>query len=219
MYQLLIFDWDGTLMDSSARIVSSMQNAAAALALAVPSKEAIRDIIGLGLTEAIDIICPGISAIDNAKLCEQYSIHYVQLDTTQTPLYPQVRQTLENLHRHGYRLAVATGKSRKGIDRVFAQTGLGDLFETSRGADETKSKPDPLMLEQILQETGVRVQDALMIGDTSYDLEMANRIDMPSIAVSYGMHQIELLKTYQPALCVDEFSQIETWLKKMENKV
>ncbi|MGB1238970.1 MAG: HAD hydrolase-like protein, partial [Pseudomonadales bacterium] len=115
--KLLIFDWDGTVMDSSARIVSSMRAGAAEIALEVPSEDAVRDIIGLGLSEAIDILVPGISARDNQRLAQAYAKHYRDLDKTPTPLYPQVRETLTNLKSKGYQLAVATGKSRAGIDR------------------------------------------------------------------------------------------------------
>jgi len=219
LFKLLIFDWDGTLMDSSTRIVSSMQSAAKSLSLRVPTSEAVRNIIGLSLEPAINILIPGISLTDNQQLCAAYSEHYRYRDQSETPLYPGVERTLQSLHAKGYLLAVATGKGRGGIDRVFAQTGLGPLFVTSRGADETKSKPDPLMLRQILEQTGVSAQQALMIGDTSYDLEMAQRIAMPSIAVSYGMHSMEKLRSYQPILEVDEFQQIETWLdRQMEKK-
>jgi len=206
-------------MDSAARIVSSMQSAANSLSLKVPGSEAVRDIIGLSLEHAINILIPGISPADNQQLSDAYSQHYRYHDQSPTPLYPGVEQSLQSLNSKGYLLAVATGKGRAGIDRVFTQTGLGPLFIASRGADETKSKPDPLMLKQILEQTGVSAQQALMIGDTSYDLEMAQRIAMPSIAVSYGMHALEKLRSYQPILEVDKFQQIETWLdRQMEKK-
>ena len=206
-------------MDSAARIVSSMQSAASSLSLKVPTSEAVRDIIGLSLEQAINILIPGISPTDNQQLSSTYSQHYRYLDNSATPLYPGVERTLASLKTKGYLLAVATGKGRGGIDRVFAQTGLGPLFVTSRGADETKSKPDPLMLRQILEQTGISAQQSLMIGDTSYDLEMAQRIAMPSIAVTYGMHCVEKLRSYQPILEVDKFQQIETWLdRQMEKK-
>ncbi|MCJ8340103.1 MAG: HAD-IA family hydrolase [Pseudomonadales bacterium] len=219
MFKLLIFDWDGTLMDSSARIVSSMQSAASSLSLSIPTSEAVRNIIGLSLEQANKLLIPGISDNDNQQLCAAYSEHYRYRDQTPTPLYPGVQSTLLSLHDKGYLLAVATGKGRGGIERVFAETGLGPLFVTSRGADETKSKPDPLMLRQILQQTDIAAQQAIMIGDTSYDLEMAQRANMPSVAVSYGMHSLETLRRYKPILEVDKFQQIEPWLdRQMEMK-
>ena len=212
MYKLLIFDWDGTLMDSSQKIVSSMQLAAQHLSLAVPSCGAVRNIIGLSLEQANKIMIPGISAADNRLLQRAYSEHYTKDDKTETPLYKNVVSSLWRLKDKGYVLAVATGKSRRGLDRVLDETGLGEVFSLSRGADEAKSKPDPLMLQQILSQTGIDVSDSLMIGDTSYDLEMAQQINMSSIAVSYGMHSVERLKIYKPLLVVDQFQCIEDWL-------
>ncbi|NQZ30344.1 MAG: HAD-IIIA family hydrolase [Oceanospirillaceae bacterium] len=212
MFKLLIFDWDGTLMDSSDRIVSSMQRAAKALSLSVPSKEAIRNIIGLSLEQANKIIIPGISAANNKLLQQQYSHQYSQIDKTATPFYPDVLESLMRLKNKGYMLAVATGKSRRGLDRVLAEASLGGMFDITRGADEAKSKPDPLMLTQIIEAVGVSITQAVMVGDTSYDLEMAQRIGMPSIAVSYGMHSVERLKKYNPVMVADKFLQIEEWL-------
>ncbi len=219
MFKLLIFDWDGTIMDSSARIVSSMQTAAKGLELPVPSSSAIENIIGLSLAVANKILIPGISAADSQRLTDSYSEQYRSLDNTATPLYQEVRETLTNLQAKGYLLAVATGKSRQGVKRVLEQTKLSALFSLYRGADETRSKPDPLMLAEILQQTEVSVEQAIMIGDTSYDLEMAQNIEMASIAVSYGMHSVELLKSFNPVVVVDEFKQIESWLdSQMESE-
>ncbi len=219
MFKLLIFDWDGTIMDSSARIVSSMQTAAKSLELPVPSSSAIENIIGLSLAVANKILIPGISAEDSQRLTDSYSEQYRSLDNTATPLYQDVRETLTNLQAKGYLLAVATGKSRQGVKRVLEQTKLSALFSLYRGADETRSKPDPLMLAEILQQTKVSVEQAIMIGDTSYDLEMAQNIEMASIAVSYGMHSVELLKSFNPVVVVDEFKQIESWLdSQMESE-
>ena len=206
-------------MDSSARIVSSMQTAAKGLELSIPSSSAIENIIGLSLAEANKILIPGISAEDSQRLTDSYSEQYRSLDSTATPLYQEVRETLTSLQAKGYLLAVATGKSRQGVKRVLEQTKLSALFSLYRGADETKSKPDPLMLAEILQQTKVSVAQAIMIGDTSYDLEMAQNIEMASIAVSYGMHSVELLKSFNPVVVVDEFKQIESWLdSQMESE-
>ena len=211
-YKLLIFDWDGTLMDSAARIVSSMQNAATELQLPIPDEQSIRNIIGLSLGIAIDQIVPNISAADNKRLCAGYSDHYREFDQTPTPLYKGVEESMFRLKDKGYTLAVATGKSRKGLDRALANTGFDKIVTVSRGADETKSKPDPLMLEEILHATQFSASQALMIGDTSYDLEMAQNLNMPSIGVSYGMHSIDVLKQYKPVFIADKFQSIEQWL-------
>ncbi|UTW14358.1 HAD-IA family hydrolase [Marinobacterium rhizophilum] len=212
MYKLLIFDWDGTVIDSAARIISSMQRSALDLDLAPLDAEAIRNIIGLGLPEAIRALVPGIDAAGIDAMRERYAHYYVTGDDTPTHLFAGARSSLGRLQRKGYRLAVATGKNRRGLDRVFAQTGLGSLFELSRCADETTSKPDPHMLHEILQQTGVDVSDALMVGDTEYDLEMGHRAGMATVAVSYGAHHIDRLKPWRPVLEIDNFPELEHWL-------
>lgn len=216
MYKLLIFDWDGTLMDSAARIVSSMQAAARDLSLAVPSDQAVRDIIGLGLPEAIDILIPGISAADNEAMRQRYGHFFLGADDTPLAFYPDAFDGLFRLKAAGFQLAVATGKSRRGIDRVFSDYQLGEVFCASRGADETLSKPDPLMLHEILEQTGVALEQAIMIGDTEYDLAMAQRANMHSLGVSYGMHSVARLEQFSPQVIVDDFKAMETWL--MERK-
>ncbi len=213
MYKLLIFDWDGTVIDSASRIISSMQSAARDCKLPVPTDAAVMNIIGLGLPEAIRILIPEISddGIDQMRL--RYGHHFLGENTTPTPLFAGAQKTLESMHKKGMRMAVATGKSRRGLDRAFAQTGLAYVFETSRCADETVSKPDPLMLEEILAETGVDRSEAVMIGDTEYDLDMGRRAGMDVIAVSYGAHHIDRLKGFDPVLEVHNFPELEQWLE------
>jgi phosphoglycolate phosphatase len=210
--KLLIFDWDGTIMDSSDRIVSSMQLACQHLSITPPSHQAVCDIIGLSLDIAIKKIIPGVSEGQVKALIAAYSEQYIHLDTTQTPLYEGVTETMQALKDAGYLLGVATGKSRRGLDRVLAQTELDQFIDFRKGADEANSKPDPLMLSQILTQSGLNANQAFMIGDTSYDLEMAQRINMPSIGVSYGMHSIEILNQFKPKYIADTFPQIEQWL-------
>lgn len=212
MYSLLIFDWDGTVIDSTARIVSSMQSAARDLDLRHLQDHEAREIIGLGLPEAIQALYPGISNEVLVPMRDRYVYHYMEGDSTPTSLFPGVQQSLESLHRKGYRLAVATGKSRQGLDRVLADTGLGWLFEITRCADETTSKPHPHMLEEILVESGISVGDAVMIGDTEFDLKMGVQAGMDTIAVSYGAHHIDRLKQYNPVLEMHVFSDLEAWL-------
>ena len=211
-YKLLIFDWDGTVIDSAARIISSMQRAAAELGLEPLGAEAIRNIIGLGLPEAIRALIPGVDDAGIECMRERYAYYYVSGDDTPAHLFPGARSSLESLHRKGYRLAVATGKNRRGLDRVFAQTGLGSLFELSRCADETTSKPDPHMLHEILQQTGLDASEALLVGDTEYDLEMGHRAGVGTVAVSYGAHHIDRLKPWRPVLEIDNFPELEHWL-------
>jgi phosphoglycolate phosphatase len=219
MYDLLVFDWDGTLIDSAARIISSMHKATLDLPLDPVSDEAIRNIIGLGLPEVMQQLFPGIDAHIQGRACEAYS-HYYLHDKTPTQLFPGVEAGLLRLKESGYQLAVATGKSRQGLDRVFEETGLGSLFAYSRCADETRSKPHPLMLHQILEESGFSVERSLMVGDTEYDLGMAQQAEMDAVAVSYGAHSPARLKPYGPVLNIDHFCELERWLdsKSMKDK-
>jgi len=196
-----------------------MQYAAQQLNLPVPDAQAVRNIIGLSLANANKILIPNITDADNSRLAAAYSVHYRDISEVETPLYEGVRQTLGRLHSKGYQLAVATGKSGKGVDRVLAETGLGELFHYSRGADETKSKPDPLMLAQLIAQADVKLERALMIGDTSYDLEMARNIGMSSMGVSYGMHSVEILNSFNPVKIVDHFKQIEDWLDEQSENI
>ncbi|MDO0945029.1 HAD family hydrolase [Chromohalobacter israelensis] len=205
-YRLVIFDWDGTLMDSAARIVACMQAAARDVGAAPLTDAAVRDIIGLGLPEALEILCPGMPAAQRERMRERYSAHFVAADQVPMAFFAGVEAGIARLRGEpGLRLAVATGKSRRGLDRVFAHTGSGDWFHASRTADETRSKPHPLMLEELLTETGVEPRDALMVGDTEYDMEMARALGMDRAAVTYGVHARERLARSQPVCMVDTF--------------
>lgn len=219
MYSLLIFDWDGTIINSEARIIACMRAASQDLELPLPSDEAVRNIIGLGLPEAIRALIPGIDDALIPAMRERYAYHYIEGDATPTPLFPGVEETLHRLRDRGYRLAVATGKNRPGLDRVFEQTGLGHFFELSRCADETTSKPDPHMLHEILERTGVSAHQALMIGDTEYDLEMGQRAGVATVAVSYGAHTIDRLRPWRPVVEIDHFVELEHWLTSHTRKV
>ncbi|MBN3561272.1 HAD-IA family hydrolase [Amphritea spongicola] len=213
MYKLLIFDWDGTVMDSAARIVACMQHAARDLQQPELTDAAIRDIIGLGLPEAFRILIPGIADDMIEPMRERYGYYFLGDDPTPVELFPGVREGLEKLQRQGFVLAVATGKSRRGIGKVFASTGLGDVFVASRGADETASKPDPLMIHEILAETGVAPEHALMIGDTEYDMEMAANAGVDGLAVSYGVHTLERMQPFKPVKEVHSFTEMVNWLE------
>ncbi|WP_372739565.1 HAD-IIIA family hydrolase [Neptunomonas sp.] len=207
------------MIDSTARIVSSMQSAARDLDLRHLQDHEAREIIGLGLPEAIQALYPGISGDLLVPMRDRYVYHYMEGDSTPTSLFPGVQQTLESLHKKGYRLAVATGKSRHGLDRVLADTGLGWLFEITRCADETTSKPHPHMLEEILIESGISADDAVMIGDTEFDLKMGVQAGMDTIAVSYGAHHINRLKQYNPVLEMHAFPDLEAWLDLKSGEV
>ena len=212
-YQLLIFDWDGTLIDSAARIVSSFQSGARELGHRVPSDEAVRNIIGLGLAEAIMEVMPELLPEEIDPMAKAYSRHYLEVDQTPTQLFHAVSDGLEQLRSQGFRLAVATGKSRVGLNRVLTETGLASMFELTRCADETRSKPHPMMLEQILAEAAVEAQAALMIGDTVYDMDMAANAGVDGLAVTYGVHEEARLKQSKPTHSVDSFVEFLDWIK------
>jgi phosphoglycolate phosphatase len=209
---LLIFDWDGTLSDSTGNITSAMQQAAGGLGLPVPEVEQIHNIIGLGLPEAIERLFPTVNERTKELVAETYRTHFLVLDQ-QSPseLFPGVLSALECLHGQGHLLAIATGKSRRGLNRILNNLNVGNLFHATRCADETASKPHPLMLEQLLIEFDCSAIQAVMVGDTEYDMEMARCIGMPRIAVSYGAHARERLEPYLPNLCLDHFEQILAW--------
>lgn len=210
---LLIFDWDGTLCDSKQKITSAMQQAAEDLGWQPLEDSAIHNIIGLGLPEAIKTLYPDSTQLDHQLLRDAYARRFVEMDMAQpSQLFPGVEQGLQILLEAGHQLAIATGKSRKGLDRIFTDMELHDYFHATRCADETASKPDPLMLEELLKHFSAKPQDAVMVGDTEYDMEMAKRIDMPRVAVSYGAHHISRLQSYNPILSIDEFPEFIRWV-------
>ena len=213
-YELIIFDWDGTLMDSVPKIVSCMQAAAADAEWGELEVSAIEDIIGLGLPEAIAKLCPGIEPEQAERLRQRYSHHFVHGDTTPMPFFDGVEAQLARLReRPQQRLAVATGKSRRGLDRGFNETGSGGLFHTSRTADETRSKPHPQMLLEILAELQVPAERAVMVGDTEYDLEMARAIGMDRVGVTYGVHTPARLAASQPVWVAEDVPSLFDWLR------
>lgn len=212
-YELIIFDWDGTLMDSVARIVSCMQAAALEAEWGALSAAEVEDIIGLGLPEAVAKLCPGIMPAQAERLRERYSHHFVAADTTPMLFFSGVEAHIGRLReREHQRLAVATGKSRRGLDRVFTQTGSGAWFHGSRTADETRSKPHPQMLSELLTELAVPVERAVMVGDTEYDLEMARAIGMDRVGVTYGVHAAERLALSRPKLMAHSVDELFDWL-------
>jgi len=212
-YQLVIFDWDGTLVDSEARIVACMQAAARDVGWPALSRDSVRDIIGLGLPEAIAQLCPGIEPAQAEALRRSYAGHFVSADQVPTAFFPDVEAGIARLRGgEGLKLAVATGKSRRGLDRVLASTGSRDWFHASRTADETRSKPDPRMLEELLAELGVEPGAALMVGDTEYDMQMARALGMDRLAVTYGVHARERLAACEPTYTATCFAEIIDWL-------
>jgi len=212
-YKLLIFDWDGTIMDSVARIVDCLRiSSEQVLGDENRSDHELKDVIGLGLREAIQQLHPVASEQQILDMSNAYRHQYMEVNKTSSALFEDAEKTLETLEKQGYWLAVATGKGRQGLDQVLDITGLGPHFHSTRCASETFSKPHPLMLEEILQQLGLYPEDALMIGDTEYDMEMARNAKMDCLGVSYGVHSTERLQKHQPIGCIDHINQLEAFL-------
>ncbi len=197
-YELVIFDWDGTLMDSVGKIVACLQESARILELPVPSETAVRDIIGLSMGEALSTLLP--AGDDNVynQMKDMYRKQYLELNDTASPLFEGVETLVQQLNDSGYQLAVATGKARAGLKRVLSETGLGVHFVASRCADEAMSKPNPEMILQLLAELNIAPDKAVMIGDSIHDLNMANNAGIDAIGVSYGAHGEEKLRGANP---------------------
>lgn len=211
-YDLLIFDWDGTLADSVGRIILSMRTAAIETDLEIRDDTAIKGIIGLGLPEAIRTLYPQISGNQLIDFRQRYADSYMAMDNVPSPLFDGVVESIQAFREDGYRLAVATGKARRGLDRVLKANGWQGYFDATRAADETASKPDPLMLNEIMAHCGVAPQRSLMIGDASFDLLMARNAGMDSVAVGYGAQPLESLRQFEPRLAIEHFSELRTWL-------
>lgn len=201
-------------MDSVQRIVSSMQNTATHLELPVPTAVAVRDIIGLSLEPAIFRLFGTLDESTMAAFLAQYRVEYVERNQTPSPLFANVETTLQQLRDRGHTLAVATGKMRRGLDRIWLETGLGQYFDYSRCADESESKPSPRMLLDILERTGHSPADAIMIGDSVYDMQMAEAIEMPRLGVSFGVHSREQLSVHQPLTVIDKIDDVLQWTMK-----
>lgn len=215
-YQLLIFDWDGTLMDSAGHIVAAFQKAIIELDLPARDDRSIRELIGLGLDVAMARLYPELETDYVMKLLDAYRRGFVAASPAQSTLFAGVQDSLLVLREEQYRLAVATGKSRAGLERELQSSELAAFFEASRCADETRSKPDPLMLEELLWETGLEAEQALMIGDTEYDIAMAKRIGMPALAVDCGVHERDRLLQAGALDLIADVAQLPLWLASRE---
>lgn len=206
--RVVIFDWDGTLVDSVEHIADSLHQAATELGYPELEREAYRDIIGLGLVEALEKLYPGIDrdALDDIR--EGYKRYFFSKMTTPQNVFAGMTDVVADIRKAGRGCSVATGKSRRGLDVALESSGLGGYFDITRCADETRSKPDPAMLEEIIRFYGIEPSDAVMIGDTRYDLEMAQRIGMPSIGVEWGVHGRDVLGQYSPRAIVDSVTDL-----------
>ena len=210
-YELLVFDWDGTLADSAAHIVHSIRAAAADLGLTVRTDAQARHIIGLGLSDAMARLFPDLPAAGWAQVADRYRHHYLPGESA-VALFPGVEAALPALCRRGHLLAVATGKSRRGLDRALSTAGLEPVFHATRCADEGFPKPHPDMLLHLLDLFSVAPGAALMIGDTTHDLEMAAAAGVDSLAVTYGAHPAEQLRDAGALAAVDAPAALFQWL-------
>ena len=205
---LIIFDWDGTLCDSTGTIVAAMCEAARRQSAPVPAESAVLDVIGLSLPRAMEQLFPRLSRDEQDAMRVSYSDVYREFDRNPAPLFPGARQVLENLLGAGHHLAVATGKSRQGLDRVMKGLDADHYFHGSRCSDESRSKPHPQMLQELLDEFGYDPADSLMIGDSELDLEMAHAAGIDRVGVSYGVHSAERLQRWSPLAVLDELPEL-----------
>lgn len=209
---LLVFDWDGTLMDSVGTIVACTQAVIRELELGELPEQTIRNTIGLGLRETVEVLVPGCDDALFETIIEAYRRHWHRTFRDTPVLFAGVERMLRDLAKEGYLLAVATGKSRRGLDFSLEQTGLRGLFQSTRTADEAFSKPHPQMLLEILNDLGVRPAEALMIGDTTFDLEMARNAGTGGIGVCSGSHCREDLQSLKPLACLERVVELPGWL-------
>ena len=213
-YQLLIFDWDGTLSDSAAMIVGAMQRAIVALKLPARSDESIRELIGLGLNDALSRLYPEMELPHLHDLLNRYRAQWLSEGAGEAPLFAGTLVAIRDLHGSGYQIAIATGKSRKGLERSLRHhVELRPLILASRTADETASKPDPLMLTELLAELQLPPEQALMIGDTEYDMAMARAIGMHGLGVTCGVHHPQRLRDAGAEALIEHVGHLPGWLK------
>jgi len=211
-YKLIVFDWDGTLMDSASGIVACIQEASREMGLPVPTDERASHVIGLGLRDSLRLAVPELPESAYAHFAELYRKHFLAREEAMD-LFPGVHGLIAGLQGAGYSLAVATGKSRRGLDRALAASGLASFFCASRCADETNPKPHPAMLLELMAELSRAPAELLMIGDTSHDLDMAASASVDAVAVTYGAHPPEVLRARAPKGLVGSISELQAWLK------
>jgi phosphoglycolate phosphatase len=211
-YDLIVFDWDGTVVDSTAVITNSIQSACRDLELPVPSDEAARHVIGMGLQQALRHAVPEAPDDMLQPLVERYRHHYFAQDDGIT-LFEGAKETIERLHDAGYQLAVATGKSRNGLERSMHASGMEEYFHATRTADQTFSKPHPAMLLEIMEELGTSPERVLMVGDTTHDLQMAINAGVDAVGMTHGAHPENQLLELKPLALLHDFAGFRAWLK------
>jgi phosphoglycolate phosphatase len=212
-FDLIAFDWDGTLFDSTKIIVRCIQGAVADVGGAVPGDREAAYVIGMGLMDALACAAPDVPRERYAELGAAYRRHYLQ-HQDDLSLFEGVLPMLAELRARHHWLAVATGKSRRGLDEVLRTVQLAGVFDGSRTADETAGKPDPRMLHELMREFGTEPERTLMIGDTTHDLQMALNAGCPSVAVSYGAHTQEGFEALQPRAIVHSVGELHAWLRE-----
>ncbi len=210
-FDLIVFDWDGTLFDSTALIVRCIQNACADIGAPVPSEADAAYVIGLGLQDALRHVAPGLSESRYPELGLRYRHHYIA-SQDELSLFPGTLDMLHALKARRHGLAVATGKNRRGLDDALAHSQLKGLFDGTRTADETASKPDPLMLYELMREFGVDPGRTLMVGDTTHDLLLARNAGAPSVAVSFGAHEHATFAEFAPLHVAHSTRELHDWL-------
>lgn len=211
-FKLIVFDWDGTLMDSHQRILDCLKAAANDCDATQLSDDEFSNVIGLGLKEATECLYPAFSSKEVAAYSDRYRYHYLVKNDTHSPLFNGAKDVLQTLKDNGYWMAIATGKGREGLDLVLNESELGSFFLTTRCASETFSKPHPQMLEEIMHELAIEPEQTLMIGDTEYDMELAQNAGAHSLAVSYGVHSIDRLLQYNPLGHINQIHELPEWL-------
>ena len=210
-YEAVIFDWDGTLMDSTHSIVESIQLAAADVGLPVPSTLQASWIIGMSLEAGLYKAVPELTADLVPSFMERYRHHFFQRDQT-IKMFEGAVPLLDNLRERTVPISVATGKSRAGLDRVMRAVNLSHYFNTTRCADETQGKPDPRMLHEIMWELDLEPQNVLMVGDTTHDIYMAHNAGMDCLAVTYGAHDVPTLEQSKPIKMVESVPEMHEWI-------
>lgn len=218
MYELIVFDWDGTLMDSEGRIVACMQAAARDLGVGTPSRDETKEVIGLGLQEAVMQLFPQVDATGCEQLVTAYRHHFLGGTIANSELFAGVEPMLQALTGRELFLAVATGKSRRGLEKELDETGLRHHFHATRCADEAFSKPHPQMLQDILNRLGVDASRTLVVGDTEYDMQMAGNAGAAAVGVTYGVHAPQRLMASGALACFDRIEELPAWLAALENK-
>lgn len=211
-YQCVIFDWDGTLINSEAKIVASIQESARRCGLPVLSDHESKQIIGLSLDNAILGLYPEATEQQIQQMATAYSQHFLEESAVKMEAFDGAETLLKALRKAPIKVAIATGKSRRGLDQILAEFAFEPYFDITRTPVESASKPDPLMLSQILEAYGLEPHQAVMIGDTEFDMEMAQTLNMDRIALSHGVHDIVRLQKYHPVACFDSLVELQTWL-------